>query len=136
MSPVRHLPAGLSFYLQLVFFCFTGIRKKLPALFFSFVSNIQIMKKAKHTIGDPIHVKMHYKDDNLSLVYYGTVTGARLHRGPLFPDRILYDVSLKQTAAPPVRIENLPEGLIMAGAPEMEEEDIPEMESDQSMNQQ
>ena len=79
--------------------------------------------KAKHTVGDPIHVKFYYADERACLIYYGGVTGVRLHDGSLFPDQILYDVYLKQADAPHIRISNLPKGFVMAGGPEKEDEE-------------
>jgi len=78
--------------------------------------------KAKHTVGDAIHVKILYKDDRASRRYCGHVLAVSLHSGSHFPDRILYDVYLEQADAPHVRIQNLLEGFVLAGGPEIEEE--------------
>lgn len=81
-------------------------------------------EKAKHTVGDPIHVKLFYYDDRASMTFYGGVTGVRLHSGETWrPDRILYDVYLEQADAPHIRISNLPQGFVLAGLPPAEPEE-------------
>lgn len=98
---------------------------------FSFDENLQTMEKAKHTVGDPIHVKLGYMDNEVaevSMRYYGVVTAARLHSGTVFPDRILYDVSLEQRDAENIIITNLPKGFVLAGGPEVEGNELQEQE--------
>lgn len=78
--------------------------------------------KAKHTVGDSVHVKLYYADDRAQMKFYGEVTAANLHLGIHFPDRILYDIYLEQADAPHIRIQNLPEGFILPGGPAIETE--------------
>lgn len=73
--------------------------------------------KAKHTVGDQVHVKILLKDDRACMPHYGEITGARLHPGVNFRDRILYDLWLEQADAPHIRIENMPEYFVLAGGP-------------------
>ena len=75
--------------------------------------------KAEHAVGDRIHAKLYYADDRVSLVHLGHVIASRLHKGILFPDRILYDIELEQTDAPPIIITNLTKGFVLAGGEEM-----------------
>lgn len=77
--------------------------------------------KAKHTVGDEIHVKLFLHDDRASLNFYGRITGSRLHKGTHFSDRILYSVEVDQSDAPPIEITNLPTGFIGVGGPKIEE---------------
>lgn len=81
--------------------------------------------KAKHTVGDPIHVKILYADDRACLVFYGEVTAARRHQGEVWSNQILYDVTLGQAGGPDIVITNLPKGFVLAGGPEIDEE-VPE----------
>lgn len=78
--------------------------------------------KAKHKIGDPIHTKLFYADDRASMTFYGTVTASRIEKHSLFADRVHYDIYLEQADAPAIKIENLPEGFVLAGAPPAEYE--------------
>lgn len=76
--------------------------------------------KPKHSVGDPIHVKLFYADDRAMFVHYGIVAGVQPHAGTYpFRDTILYDVFLEQTDGPQIRICNLREGFVMAGGPEL-----------------
>lgn len=78
--------------------------------------------QAKHAVGDAIHVKLFYADDRASFKHYGVVLDSRLNRGSgTFRDTILYDLSLEQTDAPPIEIKNLRQGFVMAGGPELED---------------
>ena len=86
--------------------------------------------KAAHTIGDAVHVKFYFKDDRCLMAHYGVVTGAHLIHGSLFPDRVLYDVSLEQADGPNIKIQDLPAWFVLAGGPkepEMEETTVGEM---------
>ena len=79
--------------------------------------------KAKHKVGDHIHVRLYYADDRAMFTHYGDVTGARLQKGTgLFLDRILYDLEMEQADGPNIIISNLSHGFVLAGGPEIEEE--------------
>jgi len=75
--------------------------------------------KEEHAVGDRIHAKLYYADDRASLIYLGRVIASRLHKGAFFPERILYDVELEQTDAPPITVTNLTKGFVMGGGEEM-----------------
>lgn len=77
---------------------------------------------AKHTVGNAIHVKIFYRDDNVSFRHYGHVTGSCFRKGKIFRDRIFYDLALEQAEGPDILIQNLPEGFVLAGGPEIEDE--------------
>lgn len=79
-------------------------------------------RKVKLSIGDEIHVKILLADNRCCVKYYGRVLDERVHPESLFPNRIYYEVELDQIDAPPIRITNLPQGLVLAGGPEMDEE--------------
>ena len=78
--------------------------------------------KAKHKIGDPIHVKLYFADDRATMTFYGGVIASRIQKHSLFADRVHYDIYLEQTDAPPIRIENLSEGFVLAGGAPQESE--------------
>lgn len=80
-------------------------------------------KKAEHTVGDDIHVRLFYADDRACMSFYGKVEGARLHPGKMWPNQILYDVWLEQADAPHIRMSNLPKGFVLAGGPPVEAEE-------------
>jgi len=93
--------------------------------------------KAKHTVGDAIHVKLFYQDSRCSMTHYGEVTSVHLHHGSFFPDRVLYDIWLEQADAPCIKISDLPHGFVLAGGPpeEAEEHYIAEKDTLERMNE-
>jgi hypothetical protein len=74
--------------------------------------------KAKHEVGDGIHVKLLLSDDRCCMAHYGTVTDVRIHQGAIWKDRVLYNVHLEQADAPDIIIQNLPHAFTIAGDPE------------------
>lgn len=77
--------------------------------------------KAKHTVGDAVHVRLLSFDDKFTMPYYGHIINARFHKGEHFSDRVLYDVTVGQADAPDIQIINLPHAFIRPGGPEFEE---------------